>query len=222
MTDHNNNQADSNTRNEPKSEKPIDAIRRMNPGSFIPSGEELAAMAKNRHAKLEEANSFLPVTEWMIREYPHFENILAEKIFSQLDENSLQWADHVVGISGDHSSLVYRIVVLINEHREKYGISKSCTVLSSKLVDAKYISRWQALQNLLRDINGLKKQSVFVHYLFDHPMGHHNDAPWKYTEEAIEHWRASEKSNDKQVIKSLVEGMGCELYQSVILQVPRE
>ena len=194
-------------------------------GAYKPTGKMLPLWLVREFEKDDGEDvkmKQVPVTELMTQEYPHFQKILVEEIFSQLDGSSLQFADHIIGVSGNHTWLVFRIACLVNEHRKKYAIQKPCTVLSTQLLDLKYISLHQAINDALMIEIGIKKQAVFVHWLFDHPKEHHNNAPWKYTEEALEHWRASEKTKEKNVLKGLAESMGCEFIQSIILPVPRK
>ena len=172
----------------------------------------------------EPDDNFDPVTEGMINSYPNFTYSLAKRIFILLDSNSLENADYVIGRSGEMLPLMYFVTRLINEHRQKFAIKKSCTTLSWALIDCRYISLGQMLLDFLMYIIGRKKKIIFVHCLFDHPSKHYNNAPWKDSEEALKHWVASEATQDKKVIEELAESMSVSgiLCQSVILPVPRK
>ena len=203
----------SENNSEIENQDPIDAIRRMNPGVHISSGAELAKMIKGKEGKGEEGkgtnNYLLPITEWRIKEYAHFENLLTREIFEQLSEDSLNNASHVIGVSGRMSWVAYDTAKRINYYRlkemqkkdsqmERLPDGKACTVLCNKVRAHEFF--------LLSPVGSLKRRSkerfmyaigkgkriIFVHYLFDHPK--YNS--WKYTNKDLAQYEASESIRD--------------------------
>ena len=102
------------SKNKGKTEKqePIDAIRRMNPGSHIPSGAELAERISEK-----DMEPLKPVTGAMINKHAHFLDRLAQEIFKQLSEGSLNNVKHVIGVKGEASWIVYSTAKGINKYR---------------------------------------------------------------------------------------------------------
>ncbi len=155
----------------------------------------------------------IPVTELMIAEYPYFESLLAKEIVSQLDKKSIQEVDHVIGVSGNDSGLTLFVTELINEQRRNGG----CTMWSWARVDCQDNFLQQSFMNIFK-----AKKFIFVHVLFDYPNKHHNNAQWKKSKRALEHWKASEATKNPQIVEELVNDFGGVLLQSVILPIPRK
>ena len=164
------------------------------------------------------------LTGLMLSEYPHFMQILSEIILNKFKDQSKQTADVMIGIDDIGLSLAFCTAQMLNTQRAELG-QKTCHATYARYNKRGVFSQFMhGKVILIKSVERLQRNDnvVFVHCLFDNPIGHPTEAPWKYGVDAKNQYELSCLMRNPKQVKKIIGRLGGKIIQSIILPIPYE
>lgn len=169
------------------------------------------------------------VTAIMVSQYIHLEMTLAQEIFEQLNSDSLEKAQVVIGLPDVGLGIAWAVNKKINNYRKENGINLECRMVStiftehSTLEDSsKKVTEFLGVVEIYGECFLRSRRAVFAGYKFDNPEKHPSNAPWKYTAKARKSFELLAVIENPSKVGEWMSAWRYKLCQSVILPVPRE